>query len=330
MNRHDAIFLEDPPSDDLDRMLAGDLSVDDYVEAADTEYPEFTGQMSFLLRKMAAQGKIVLAVEPFLKHLLEIHEFFAEGGTPAELNPDTDQFRVYAAERDATGGLLAFYRAAASGSFVKTVRAVKEFARLDAKRFLLRDRMRAKALAEKVRLFQSSYVEAGQIHVYLWRMLRAELELEISVKPCFLMMPVVRDVGVGRHLYGPGDVLTLLYIFHPNFHSPTEDLLAARALIYNKVIEKNEITTSIDTHPHLRNELETIETVRQLSLEDCRRLFPYICRETTENAKRQVHRYIRNEKGAFSMRSFAAREKRTGAALTEQSETPRSNGCGAT
>jgi len=83
------------------------------------------------------------------------------------------------------------------------------------------------------------------------------------------------------------------------------------------VIEKNEITTSIDTHPHLRNELETIETVRQLSLEDCRRLFPYICRETTENAKRQVYRYIRNEKGTSSMLSFAAGEKRPEAALTE-------------
>jgi hypothetical protein len=172
--------------------------------------------------------------------------------------------------------------------------AVKQFARLDAKRFVLRDRMRAKTLAENVSLFQASYVEAGQIHFYLWRLLRADLQPEIFVKPCFLMTPVVRDVGLGRHLYGPGDVLTLLYMFHPDYHSPTEDLLAARALIYNKLIEKNEITASPGTYPHLRDELATIETVRQLSLEDCRRLFPHIRRTTTENAKKLIHRYMSN------------------------------------
>lgn len=292
MRRHDAIFLEDPPSAELDRMLDGTLSVHAYVQASDAEYPEFSSRMSGLLRQMVAQGKTVLAVEPFLKHLLEIHEFFGEGGTPAELTPDTDQFRVYTAERNATGALLAFYRAAASASFEDTVLAVKQFARLDAKRFVLRDRMRAGALTQKVRRFQASYVEAGQIHFYLWQLLRAELEPDISVKPCFLMRPVVRELGVGRHLYGPGDVLTLLYIFHPNSHTQIEDLLAARALIYNKVIEKNEITTSSSTYPHLRNELETIETVRQLSLEDCRRLFPDIRRTTTEHAKKLVHHYI--------------------------------------
>jgi hypothetical protein len=296
MLRYEAIILEEPPSSELDQMLSGELSVEDYVQTIDTEYPEFSRRMALLLRKMTAQGKQVVAEEPFLSQLIGIHEFFAEGGTPSDIPQNTERFRVYESERDATGALLKFYRAATSASFEKTLSAVKQFARMDARRFVLRDVMRADALALEAPRFRSVYVEAGQMHYYLWyylrRLLRKKLDSEIHVKPCFLMAPVVRDLSPGNHLYGPGDVLTLRYMFHPNHRSPDEDLLAARALIYSKLIEKNEMTTIPGSYPHTRNELETGAIVRRLSMADCRRLFLRMRPMKTERARELIKDYL--------------------------------------
>jgi len=41
MHRHDAICLEKLPSNGLQKMLQGDLSIDDYLRPAEVEYPEF-------------------------------------------------------------------------------------------------------------------------------------------------------------------------------------------------------------------------------------------------------------------------------------------------
>jgi hypothetical protein len=39
---------------------------------------------------------------------------------------------------------------------------------------------------------------------------------------------------------GPGDVLTLLYVFHPGLTAELLDLLAARSLVYIKILRKSE------------------------------------------------------------------------------------------
>jgi len=292
MSKHDAIFLEESSSRELEQMLTGDISVNDYLQNIDTEYPEFRRQMALQLRKLHAAGKAIMASEPFLEHLLAIHEFFIEGGTPADLRPDTDRFRVYEAEHKATEALLDFYRAAIEASFDETVSAVKRFARQDAGRFVLRDEMRAEALAKLAPEYECSYVEAGQMHYYLWHRLNLLVGYKIAVKPNFLMAPVVRNFDSERHLYGPGDILTLLYIFHPSFQGPLEDLLAARSLIYNKLIEKNEMAVSIDTFPHTRNELQTSATVKKLSMADCRRLFSILRRTDTQHSVKLVDSYL--------------------------------------
>jgi len=142
MADHEAVFLEEPPSQELNEMLRGDIPIENYVAVLDTEYPEFSFRMAAALRKLSANGKKIFAVESYLAHLIEIHELFADGGSPADLQPDTPRQRVYLAEHSATGALLAFYEAAARGSFSRLIRTVKAFARQDAHRFVLRDRLR--------------------------------------------------------------------------------------------------------------------------------------------------------------------------------------------
>jgi len=93
-------------------------------------------------------------------------------------------------------------------------------------------------------------------------------------------------------LYSPGDQLTLLYIFHPGIRdSQRERMLAARSIIYSKIVLKEEVTDDLDTFPHLRDELGCIRIIKQLSLDDCRRLFPMVRREKTSEAREIVAEY---------------------------------------
>jgi len=65
MRGHDAIFLEEPPAPGFDRMIRGELSIDDYLLPIDVEYPLFSRKMCDLLQDLYAEGKAILQVEPF-------------------------------------------------------------------------------------------------------------------------------------------------------------------------------------------------------------------------------------------------------------------------
>jgi len=296
MARFDLICLEEPPSESFLPMLRREIAVEDYLLELDLEYPEFSRRMCRLLRDLHDRGKRVVQVEPFLEHLLAIHERFAAGEAPDDLPRGTPMFDVYEAEREATAALLAFYTAAAGAGFDRVIAAVKRFARSDARRFLLRDRMRARAIAPLISEARSSYVEAGQMHFALQRFLRRILPGTLRVVSRFLAAPQARAFGGPAHLYGPGDVLTLLYLFHPERDQPREDLLAARALVYNKIIEKEESEEGSDGFFHTKDEIQAIRTVRPLSVEDCRTLYPVLRRAGTAESRQAVKDYLRSQR----------------------------------
>jgi hypothetical protein len=293
MQRHDALFLEEPPTADFRQMLQGLVPVDDYLIPLDVEYPEFSLRMCRLLRELHRKGKKIFQVEPFIESLLAIHEFFAEGHGPGELNKDSLQHPVYLAERNATAALLAYYRTVMYESFDKTIAAIKQFARMDAARFRLRDSLRAQELATLIGKYSASYVEAGVIHYPLWRLLRQQVSSQIRVRPVFLADAALKTMKEKGHLYGPGDQLTLLYMFHPNITTTMrEQVLAARSIIYSKIIVKKELTEEGSTFPHLRDELACIRATGQLTLADCRRLFPLIRRAKSSDARQIVAEYM--------------------------------------
>jgi hypothetical protein len=281
-------------------MLEGALEVDDYLRQLDMEYPVFSRDMCYLLRELRAQGKKIFQVEPFLEILLGIHEFFAEGHRPAELNKHSVQYPVYLAERNATGALLTYYQTVMTGSFEKTLETVIQFARLDAARFRLRDSLRAQELVPLVQRYPSAFIEAGVIHYPLWRLLRRQMSLPNRLQLIFLTDAALKTLGQKGHLYGPGDQLTLLYIFHSSLAQPRrEALLAARSLIYSKLIAKEEATDDLEALPHLRDELACIQITRGLSIDDCRRLFPLVRGAKSSEARGIVAEYqgglLRNE-----------------------------------
>jgi hypothetical protein len=113
----------------------------------------------------------------------------------------------------------------------------------------LRDKLRAQEIERLVTPFSSVYVEAGEIHIALFKELRKLFPSEVSIKPYFLMESVYKTLSGKRHLFGPGDILTLYYIFHPHLESPLLDLLASRSLIYSKLLEKEEMISSLDPIP---------------------------------------------------------------------------------
>ena len=150
MASHDIIILEDPPTPGFEDMLKSEITIEQYIQNTDTEYPEFTRGQCQLIRGEYQQGKKFFQVEPFIEILLKIHEFFADGGTPDQIVPGTLSFNVYQAEKRATGRLLEFYKASMHSGFEKIVEAVKNFAKADADRFQLRDKLRAQAIEKLV------------------------------------------------------------------------------------------------------------------------------------------------------------------------------------
>ncbi|MCJ8501553.1 hypothetical protein [Desulfatitalea alkaliphila] len=294
---HDTILLEEPPEKCFDPMLDGKISIDTYLEDQDLEYPEFSHKMARVLRERHRAGSRLVQIEPFIEVLLSIHDRFANGEGPQDLPAGTEMYRVYRAEHLATKALIDFYRASGRDDFDATLDAVKRFAKADAQRFALRDQMRAEAMVALVQNSGKVYIEAGQIHYPLWLELKRRLPAGFPLQVHFLMTAVVRRLGYHRHLFGPGDLLTLYYRFHPRDRFDNEDLFAARALIYNKLILKEEIAADADTYPHTRDELEVGSVTDQLSLDDCRRLYPLVRRASTPTSREIVAGYLGLRRG---------------------------------
>ena len=293
MRKHQAIFLEEPADSNFDQMLSGALPVEYYLKGLDVEYPEFSRNMCYLLRDLKQTGKAIFQVEPYLEILLGIHAYFADGHGPENLPRDSIQYPVYLAERNATRALIAFYTISMSKSFDETLEAVKRFAKTDAARFRLRDSLRAQAMAPLSQKFSSVYIEAGVIHYALWPNLRQAMDAPVRLKLLFLADDANGLPSPRMYRYAPGDKLTLLYVFHPTYSETNrEDLLAARSLIYSKLIAKNELTKDVNAFPHLRDEQYCIHMTHQLSLNDCRNLYPRIRHADTQQAHAVVKAYL--------------------------------------
>jgi hypothetical protein len=292
MERHQIIILEEPPVPEFLGMLDGRLSIDAYMMTFDSGFPEFERLMCVLLRELHHEGRQVIQIEPYLETLLEIHEILSDGKTPQEIMSDPRLERVYKAEKRATGALLTYYAHSLKAPFDEVVQAVKAFAQADADRLLLRERLRAHAIKPLTAHEVDIYVEAGYIHYPLYHYLRKALGRTQRIRVVYLLAPVVRRLGGRRRNMGPGDILTLHYALHGGVSEPTADLLAARSLIYIKLLQKNELLPGASDAPHSEDEVSVNQVVDRLSIEDCRTLFDKIRLLKRERARRVVQAYL--------------------------------------
>jgi hypothetical protein len=287
MASHAHIVIEEPPTPEVRRMLAGTLSLEGYLQVADYDHPVFAAAACRLLRRLHRAGKRIHPCEPFMDRLIRIHAHFTDGGRPAALESNYRLWPVYQAEREATGRLLAFYRAVAAGDFNRMVHAACSFAAADASRFLLRDQLRAVAIARLMEDIKGSvYIEAGYMHLRLLRELRRLLPREATIRPVYLLREVYRTAGLPSHFYGPGDVLTLALIFGRKMEKKRQHLLAARSLVYNQLIVKEEVSPGREAYPDARDDLMVIQYVNQLDYGDCRRLYGRIAGLESQAARR--------------------------------------------
>jgi hypothetical protein len=100
-----------------------------------------------------------------------------------------------------------------------------------------------------------------------------------------------------RRATSPGDLLTLLYVFRPDYAGERADLLAARNLIHVKILAKEEIEASEDPFPHTRDQIESNRLVGTLSYHECHGLFEQIRSRKTDEARQVVREYSERTNG---------------------------------
>jgi hypothetical protein len=267
-----AVILEEPPSPHLPTMLDGSLPADEYLLEQDIEYPAFGIEQCRVLKMHHQSGVEIIQEEPYFEHLFMVQDFFADGKRPDQLDTSTVHYQVYLREKAATGRLIDYYKSVRHKDFRGIIEAVKLFARADADRFRLRDRLRAQAIVRQAMRFRRVCVEAGPMHLLLFRYLRSALPSDWSVHPVFVENQVLQKLGCRSGLYSPGDVLTAHYLLDHTTSADYQDLLSARALIFMKIIEKEEYSGWQNDFPHLRNDWRANQLVRQLSYQDCETL----------------------------------------------------------
>lgn len=292
MRSHEAVLLEEASDPAFNRMLHRRQAVEDYVALLDTEYPGFSRLSCIMFQELHDQGMVFKQVEPYIDRLIEIHELFAKGKSPANVLKIKRLKQVYLAEKAATGTLIDFYEAVAKQPIPIVLAALKAFAKADAQRFRLRDDLRSAALVEEVRGYSSCYIEAGTMHFWLETLLKKRLDGRHRMEVRYPMAPAVKAVTGRDYLLGPGDELTLQLIYHPYARSQRIDLLAARSLMFNKILTKTEIGGSDDELPHTRDEWRALQLVNQLRMDDCERLFPQIRFAGTDEANSIVKTFL--------------------------------------
>jgi hypothetical protein len=293
MREHEAIVLEEPPDEDLAEVLDGRMAAADYPALLDAQFPEFSRRLCEVLRDHKRRGATILQVDPYLEVLAGIHDLFESGGRPRDIDPHTLQGRVYAAEHAWTAALLEYYESSGRKSFSEVIDKVKAFARRDAQRGLLRDELRAGAVAKLVDGHDSLYVETGSAHWVMPRALRRWVDERAEVREVRLLGGVMRSMANGRMTHPPGDLLTRLFAFDLESDGDCADLLAARSLVYVQLLTHDEMAPSDDPYPHTRDEVTANLMVSRLSYDDCARLYPELRPLSTADARCLVERELR-------------------------------------
>ncbi len=292
MKDHDVLLLEEPFHPDFHKALCGEVELEEHLLELDREYPAFTLGQYRLLQGFFKAGKEILQIEPYFDLLLWIQHFLAEDHSPDDILPNTPAHAVYCAERDATKTLITYYREVRGDNFFEILAAMNSFAIADAKRFALRDSLRAERLFEVLAPGKNTYIEAGSIHLLLRELLAENLPTGWRLQARDIDGETVKMLNLDGSLFSPGDELTLDYIFGRTVSRHKWQSCCARSLIYSKIVTKEEISSADGRFPHIRNEIESIAAVKKLSIEHCRTLFQRIRSLSSAEAAALTAQYL--------------------------------------
>lgn len=284
MGKCDAVILEEPHTPGFNEMIDNELPIEEYLMLSDFGFPDYARRSCQMIQRLSSKGVIFHQLDPFMDELVRIHEFFASGGSPAEIAENTITRNVYLCERQWTKKLIFFYKQSCNSNFELLVNAVKGFAKADSKKVNLRNAMRAEELVNLFCHYDSIYIEAGYIHFILFRLLLGHKTNGVKLKPIYPMSEVIRPLTGRKQILGPGDQLTLLYVFHSELNEWKTDTLAAQSLIYNKIVSKEEMVSE-NSYPHTQNEIQAVSLATSLNYNQCRDIFPFIRNLMTSEAR---------------------------------------------
>jgi hypothetical protein len=275
MADYDLIITEEAPAPGFSFMLDKKIPIKKYIEEEQLEFPQFSKRYYKLLRILHRNGKKILQLEPYMERLMRIYAMFSDGKYPADVMKIPALKKVYEAEKKATAALLAFYEHSMRAPFPYLLETVRQFAKADAEKFRLRDLLRANAVAEVVKSEQKRiFIEAGSIHVYLERELKRKLKRTCRIDTVNLLGNHIRELTGKMAFFPPGDILTIHYILRKKEDKALETLLAARSLIYIKLLRKEEMSPYGKTRvPHLEDKIGVTALTGDLTVEECSVLF---------------------------------------------------------
>jgi hypothetical protein len=259
--------LEEPMTLELNKLLSGEMDIDEYIMWVNTPFPVYTLHLMRALLDLKNRGLKVLPVEPYLQIVEGIHEAVEANRYDEYVKNEVVQ-KVLKVEREATGALIEYHEAFMSRDFDSVVEATLKFAKADAKRFVLRDKMRADKIAE---INENCLVEAGQIHFLLEEELKNRAEVS-NVDSVNIVEKVANTLGID-YVKNPGNELTEIYIkeiIGEEFNGDVE-LLAAQALIYITLVSKEEMVPEEGQFPHLLDEVKCAKIARSMSYDNCRK-----------------------------------------------------------
>ena len=296
MGDYDTIILEDPPHLEFEKVLRGEIFIEDHLLELELGYPEFSHAQYRLIKELYESGKRFLQIEPYLEELVRIQFFLAEEEhTPGDIPIDSTMYSVYDTERQATGKLIDYYEAVQSGDFEGILTTMNDFARADAARFVLRDTLRAEQILAKLNGEGSTYVEAGSMHLLLYKLIKNDLPEDWSLSSKSIDRLILKHLGLQGKLLSPGDTLTLHYIFDKKIPKKEWQQLCAQSVIYTKIISKVELKGKDGQYPHTIDELKAITLVSQLSYFSCKELYYRIQSLPTQAAAEIVETYCRKK-----------------------------------
>lgn len=292
MRQSDLIILEEAPNLSFEKMLKGEISIEDYLIEEMFDFPNFSFRFFQILQSLFKEGKKILQIEPYMERLLKIYKIFSDGKTPkdVELNPELNE--VYAIEKKASKALIDFYEISINSSFQEVVEAVKVFTKADAERFRFRDILRAEAVLKSLPDKGRVFIEAGAIHQYFKKYLYEKLK-KLNISTVFTLEEIVKNITGKRWIFPPGDLLVLRYIYGAKENEELENILSARALIYITIIEKEEmIPTEENKFPHILDEIKAVQLVNRLDFQDCDKLYRHIRFTNRKKALNIVKKYF--------------------------------------
>ena len=292
MQDHELVILEEPRHDEFSGVLKGYISLHDHLLELDSGYPDFTLEQYTILRRLYKAGLDIRQTEPYLEHLLSLQYFLADDHNPDEIEENTVTHSVYTAEKNATGTLIDYYNAVRGDDFALVLESMNNFAKADAARFILRDTLRCEQLIthlDKNKIF----VEAGSIHIALYSLLRQKLPRNWNITIHSIDQEIIHLLNLKGSVFSPGDELTIDYMLNRRVSKKRWQELCSRALIYSKIIPKDEALSDERTFPHTRVEVNTINVVNRLSMTDCSEIFKRLKPLSTDDAALAVREYAR-------------------------------------